>query len=107
VASDPDDILNDKDDFIKQFANAAILSPLGYDLVGLAGSPVHATLRQGDYLAVHTYGWTEFAIHATSQQLEVTTWGVPSYTRAQMQADPQGVIARQPAVVSRFTVVPR
>ncbi|MGZ8829489.1 MAG: alkaline phosphatase D family protein, partial [Thermoanaerobaculia bacterium] len=106
VAPDTDDSVNDKDDFVKALINAN-LAPLGYDPIGLAGSPINATLLQGDYLAVHAYGWTEFTIDPISQQLDITTWGVPAYTRAQMQANAQSIIAIKPVVISRFTVTPR
>ncbi len=106
VAPDPDDTPNDKDDFFKSLLNAQ-LAPLGYDPVGLAGSPINATLVSGDYVSAHTYGWTEFTIDPVSQQLGITTWGIPAYTRAQMTASPSEVTGRQPVVMSRFTVTPR
>lgn len=106
VAPDADDSVNDKDDFVKSLINAT-LAPLGYDPMGLAGSPINASLLQGDYLAVHAYGWTEFTIDPVSQQLDVTTWGVPAYTRAQMQANAQSIMAIKPVVISRFTVTPK
>jgi hypothetical protein len=95
-----------KDDFLKALINAN-LAQLGYDPIGLAGSPINATLLQGDYIAVHAYGWSEFTIDPISQQLDVTTWGVPAYTRAQMQANAQSIIAVKPVIISRFTVTPR
>ena len=105
VAPDPDDEVDDKDDFVKSYANQA-LTQLGYDAVGLDGSSIDARLLEGDYMAVHTYGWTEFEIDAASQLLTVTAYGVPAYTAAEMAADPAGVIGRAPAIVSRFVVTP-
>ncbi len=105
VAPDLDDVVDDKDDFVKSYANQA-LAQLGYDPVGLDGSPIDARLLAGDYLAVHTYGWTEFEIDAGSQLLTVTAYGVPAYTAAEMAADPAAVIGRAPAIVSRFVVTP-
>jgi hypothetical protein len=47
VAPDADDAVNDKDDFLKALINAN-LAQLGYDPIGLAGSPINGTLLQGD-----------------------------------------------------------
>ena len=106
IKPDADDTPNDKDDFVKSVVNQQ-LAPLGYDLLGLAGSPIDATLLQGDYIAVHTYGWTEFEIDQRTQKLTLTTWGVPAYTQAQMQAGAASILAVKPAIVSKFTVTPR
>jgi len=105
VASDPDDIVDDKDDFVKEYINL-VLNQLGYDAVGLSGSPVDAQLLEGDYLNVHTFGWTEFEIAADSQRLTVTTYGIPPYTVDDLAVDPVAVVARTPAVISRFVITP-
>ena len=89
-----------KDAFVKSLIDANIGS-LGYDPIGLAGSPVNATLLQGSYFAVHYFGWCEFAIDPVSQHLEVTTWGIPAYK----VGDP--FTPATPAVVSRFEVTPQ
>lgn len=107
VAPDPDDTPNDKDDVLKKLWNDVLLTPFGYDTIGLAGSPINATLQQGDYFAVHDYGWTEFNIDPTSQQLQITAWGIPAYTPAEAKANPQGIISRVPTVMSKFTVTPK
>jgi hypothetical protein len=52
---------------------------------------------------VFTYGWTEFNIDATTRALQVTTYGLPSYTQAQINED---LLLTQPVAVSRFTVQP-
>lgn len=103
VANDGDDIPNDKDDFLKLLINRQI-APLGYDPIGLNGSTIPARLEAGDYIAVHTYGWTEFQIDQATRGLRVTTHGIPWYTRAEMEADPQTVTSREPVVVSQFSV---
>ena len=105
VAGDPDDIPNDKDDFLKSLINPQLLS-LGYDPLGLNGSTINATLLQGDYIATHSYGWTEFRIDRDSQQLLVTTFGIAPYSRAELLADPPAIISRVPQVVSQFAVTP-
>lgn len=39
--------------------------------------------------------------------LTITTYGIPWYSEADLAADPAGVTARTPAVVSRFRVSPK
>lgn len=105
IASDTDSSVNDKDDLIKDFSNR-LLGALGYDLVGLTNSPINATLIQGDYMAVHTFGWTEFDIDAATQSLTVTTYGIDPYTAAELTANPTSITSRTPAIVSQFRVEP-
>lgn len=78
-----------KDDLVKAFSNQLLSARYGYDPVGLEGSSINATLLQGDYMAVHTFGWTEFEIAATSQSLTVTTYGIDAYTAAQLATTPR------------------
>jgi 3-phytase/alkaline phosphatase D len=106
ITGDLDSVPNDKDDFLKEFLNTRILAPLGYDSVGLAGSSINATLLQGDYMAVHTFGWTEFAIAQETQALTVTTYGIDPYTTAQLTTNPTSITARTPRIVSQFRVTP-
>jgi hypothetical protein len=105
VQNDTDDLVNDKDDFVKQAVNRQ-LAQFSYDSLGLAGSPVNAQLVQGDYLAVHTYGWTEFEISAATQVLTVTTYGIPTYSAAELGNNPSTIISRTPTIVSQFVVTP-
>ncbi len=98
-----------KDAFIKGIVNGG-LAPLGYDPVGLdnnltqANGLIDAKLLKGDYVATNTYGWTEFNIDKTTQKLTVTTYGVPAYSRAQIEADPTKYANQTPAIVSQFEV---
>ncbi len=80
---------------------------LDYPPLGLEDSAIQATLVSGDYVAVMTYGWTEFRVDAATQQLRVITYGIEPYTRAEMEADPDTIQARTPEVVSEFTVDPQ
>jgi 3-phytase/alkaline phosphatase D len=111
IANDADSLVNDKDDFLKQIINQG-LQPFGYDPVGLnnnlavANGLIDATLVQGDYVAVHTYGWTEFNIDSVTQQLRVTTYGISPYSEAELLANPNEIINRTPTVVSEFIVNP-
>ena len=95
----------DKDAFVLGFVDE-LLALLGYDAVGLAGAPVEAQLLAGDYVSLHAYGWTEFAVDAGTQQLTVTTYGIDPYTADDLAATPDQVTARVPAIVSQFVVTP-
>ena len=111
VTSDGDSEVDDRDDFLKQLINNNI-SPLGYDPIGLndnlaiADGQIDATLIQGDYIATHTFGWTEFEIDPNTQQLRVVTYGVAPYTEEELLTNPEAIINRQPQVVSEFVVNP-
>ena len=105
IASDPDSVVDDKDDFVKSYSNA-LLGQFNYNPVGLQGSPVDALLLQGDYIAVHTFGWTEFSINPATRALLVTTYGITPYTEDELLAAPNDIITRQPAIVSQFIVNP-
>ncbi|MEZ4559620.1 MAG: hypothetical protein R2851_24635 [Caldilineaceae bacterium] len=62
-------------------------------------------LLEGDYVALHTYGWTEFdIIDAATQVLTVTTYGVAPYVESDLESAPADVWARQPQIVSRLSV---
>lgn len=109
--NDADSLPNDKDDFIKQIVNDGLAS-LGYDPIGLnnnlaiANGLINARLLQGDYVALHTYGWTQFDIDADTQKLTVTTYGIPYYTEADLLANPSAITNLTPKVVSQFEVMP-
>ena len=94
-----------KDEFVQTLVDEKLLAPL-YDPTGLDGSEIDATLLQGGYVAVHTYGWTEFEVDGGTQILIVTTYGIDPYTEAELAANPSDIITRTPAVVSRFVVTP-
>src|SRR5262245_4501196 len=111
VANDADRVANAKDDFLKALINGQ-LDQFGYDRLGLndnlasADGLVDAKLLQGDYVAAHTFGWTQFDIDPQTHALRVTTYGVPSYTEAEAAADPEGIAARTPVIVRQFEVAP-
>jgi predicted extracellular nuclease/phosphodiesterase/alkaline phosphatase D-like protein/2',3'-cyclic-nucleotide 2'-phosphodiesterase (5'-nucleotidase family) len=115
IAPDGDNLLNDKDDFLKSAFQTLAIGPAGYDPIGLdrnltpgsggIGSfDAKANLLQGDYAAAHTYGWTKFDIDPATQQLTVTTYGINPYSEADLNADPANVLARVPRIISQFTV---
>jgi len=109
IANDADSTINDKDDFIKNLTNTQ-LAALGYDPLGLnnnlasANGLINATLLQGDYVAAHTFGFTQFDVDQATQKLTVTTYGIEAYTEAQLLNNPREIINRTPEVVSQFEV---
>lgn len=111
IAPDTNDQPNDQDDFVKQLL-VAQTELLGYDPVGLntnltqADGLINANLLQGDYVSVHTYGWTEFDIEQDTQKLTVTTYGIPNYSEAELLADSASITSLQPTIVSQFEVLP-
>jgi len=111
VAPDTDNIVNDKDDFLKSLINTQ-LEVLDYDPIGLnennsgAEGMIDAELLQGDYLACHTFGWAEFEIAPETQELLVTVYGVDAHSETDLLVDPNSVINRIPRVVSQFMVHP-
>lgn len=100
-----------KDSFIKMVTNGT-LTPLGYDPLGLdanlagAEGKIQAELLQGDYVATHTFGWTEFEIDQVTQQLLVTTYGIPAYNVGDVANDLSGIVSRTPQIVSQFRITP-
>jgi hypothetical protein len=113
IAPDADDLPNDKDDFVKQGINDNLLTPLGFDPIGLddnlpqAEGLIDAELLQGDYYVGHSYTWTEFDIDADTQQLRVTTYGVDAYTEAEILENPEAINELTPTVLSEFIVNPQ
>jgi len=95
-----------QNDLLRVTANT-LLGLYGYPRIGLRRSAIDAQLLDGSYLAVHTYGWTEFEIDAGSQCLTVTTYGIDWYDEEELSDNPEDVLGREPEVVSRFRVEPR
>jgi 3-phytase/alkaline phosphatase D len=112
IAPDPDDIVNDKDDFVKLAVNQTLLEPLGFDPLGLnnnlpqAEKLIDAQLIQGDYFVGHTYGWTKFEIDPDTQQLRVITYGIEGYSEEELLDNPDLIIDQTPQIVSEFIVNP-
>jgi alkaline phosphatase D len=84
----------------QQVVNAQV-TPLGYSPIGLEDSGLNVQLLQGAYTATGTYGWTEFDVDAVTQDLLVTTYGIPYYKVGEA-IDPN----IQPTIVSQFRVAP-
>ena len=111
VSNDTDSEVNDRDDFVKQLLNDQVNS-LGLDPFGLndnldsAEGLIDAELLQGDYLATHSFGWTDLDIDAETQQLTVTTYGIEPYSEEELVNNPEAITDRTPEIVSQFTVNP-
>ncbi len=87
-------------------ANDALFGPL--DPLGLElGEGIDFNMLQGpaNGFVGSTFGWTEFDI-AADGLLTVTTWGVPAYDLADLQANPAAIAALTPTIQSQFTVAP-
>jgi phosphodiesterase/alkaline phosphatase D-like protein len=95
-----------KDFFVTAILNV-FLWLLGYDPIGLEGSPIDAQLLAGTYYSIHMYGWTELEIDRDTQALTVTTYGIDPYTEEDLHTNPDDVLSRRPQVVSRFRVTPK
>jgi alkaline phosphatase D len=100
----------DKENFMGTVINTQAAA-LDYPQAGLDKddplNPIDAELLKGLWTATSTFGWTHFAIDAETHQLHVTTYGIAPYSRADIQADPEGILARVPEVVQEFTVNPK
>lgn len=110
VHHDTDDEPNDRDDYVKGLINEQ-MARFGYNPIGLADAPsgeaaLEVELTQGDYMAGHVYGWTEFDIDATTQALTVTSYGIPAYAASLIEQDAATILAHTPEVVSQFVVQP-
>jgi phosphodiesterase/alkaline phosphatase D-like protein len=83
------------------------------DPIGLDSSVFNYTVTAGNipgtpaneaFFQTFSFGWNEFEIDAITGALKVTTYGIPSYTEAQLLANPSLITAQNPAVLSQFTV---
>lgn len=96
-----------KEGFVLGVVNGG-LAPLGYNQVPLFSNPLpNVQLLSGTYPSTNTYGWTEFTIDPVTQQLDVKTWGILPYSKAQLDADPAAITSRVPAVANEFLLSPR
>ena len=84
-----------------------LLDFYGYDRLGLDRSGLPVRRERGGWLAVNSFGWTEFDVDRDSQRLQVTTYAIKPYTAQQLQKHPKDVTQRKPYVISRFTVDPQ
>ncbi len=105
-----------KESFVLSIVNGG-LAPLGYNQVPLFTNPLpNVQLVSGTYPATNSYGWTEFTIDPSTQQLDVKTWGILPYSKAQLDGlgntatggtPDAAILARTPAVQNEFTITPK
>ncbi len=111
IRADADDEPDDRDDYVKALINEQMarfgFNPFGLDDAAAGEAAIEAQLLEGDYMAGHVYGWTEFEVDAESQALTVTTYGIPAYLAQDMARDGIDMVGQPPEVVSRFVVQPR
>lgn len=97
-------LLRQRQDFLFSRLLNQLLRSYGYSKVGLDGSSIPVTPLKGRYLAVNTYGWTEFEIDADSQDLTITTYGIDWYDQEELLSHPDEVLSREPEIISQFRV---
>ena len=105
---DRDNALSDRDQkntFVRQVVDNRIV-PLGYPAIGLENSNIDAQLLPGQYIGAHNFGWTEFGIDPTTQQLTVTTYGIDPYSQPEIEANPIAIANQTPVVINQFVVNP-
>jgi phosphodiesterase/alkaline phosphatase D-like protein/2',3'-cyclic-nucleotide 2'-phosphodiesterase (5'-nucleotidase family) len=96
-----------KEGFVQGIVNGS-LSALGYNQLSLFTNPLPSvTLVSGAYSATHSYGWTEFTIDAATQKLNLKTWGIAPYSKAELDADPLAITSRTPAIVQELDLLPK
>lgn len=97
-----------KEGFVANVINGTF-SALGYNLLSPTAEPLPGTttLLNGLYMATNSYGWTEFTIDSVTQKLNLKTWGIDPYNKAEMDADPVAVTGRTPVVFSEFEMTPQ
>lgn len=92
---------------LESFLNAQ-LTQLGYTPLGLADNErINAKTLTGGNAALFSFGWTKFDIKPDSHTLDITTYGIPTYTTADLVADSAEVIARKPVKLSSVRVSPQ
>jgi phosphodiesterase/alkaline phosphatase D-like protein/2',3'-cyclic-nucleotide 2'-phosphodiesterase (5'-nucleotidase family) len=96
-----------KEGFVQSIINGT-LNALGYNPLTLFTNPLPTvTLASGAYTATHSYGWTEFSINATTQKLNLKTWGIAPYSQEELDADPLAITSRTPAIVQELDLTPK
>jgi hypothetical protein len=108
---DTDSEPDDRDDYVKALVDEQMarlgFNPFGLEDASSGDTAIDAKLLQGDYMAGHVYGWSEFEVDATTQALTVTTYGIPAYQARDMARDGAAILAQTPQIVSQFVVQPK
>ncbi|MBK9124887.1 MAG: alkaline phosphatase D family protein [Chloroflexi bacterium] len=96
--------LREKDAVLVELYDRFVADLQGLPHIGLGAAA--AELVDGLPISGHSYGWTEFEIDAATSALTVTTYGIPSYSAETLRDDLDGVLARQPTVLSIVRALP-
>jgi len=92
---------------LESFLNAQ-LTQLGYTPLGLADNErINAKTLTGGNSVLFSFGWTKFDIKPDSHELDITTYGIPTYTAADLAADSAEVIGRMPVKLSSVRIFPQ
>ena len=84
------------------------LTPLGYTPVGLQdNSSIDAHVLQGGSTALFSFGWTKFDIKPDTHALEITTYGIKTYTQQDIANNVAEVKSRTPEIVNKLLVNPQ
>jgi phosphodiesterase/alkaline phosphatase D-like protein len=105
IRHDADSVPDDRDDYVRALIDEQ-MARYGYNALGLADAEelIDVEWLQGDAMAGHVYGWSEFEIDAESQALTVTTYGIPAYVAMEMASEGEAILAQTPQIVSEFVV---
>lgn len=79
----------------------AQVTPLGYSPVGLEDSGLEARFLSGGPVQVFSYGWTEFEVAAGTQELRITTYGIPAHKVPNAET-----LLLTPGIASELAVAP-
>lgn len=90
----------------------ALVPPYDLRLDSLRNATIPEKLLRQRYVATNTFGWTEFNIHAVTQKLTVTTYGIepyelPSVGGGYSDEEAEDFLNRVPRIMSQFEVEPR
>lgn len=108
IAHDADSVPNDQDDFVRQVLDGLLnqfpTPGSHYSPVGLGDSDLSFELLSGDWVMAHVFGWTEFEIDELTQDLLITTWGIPYTDVLAALANPTTLADLMPQIVGRLLV---
>ena len=88
------------------FLNAQ-LAAFGYSPLGLDDASLIQATGPDVAVVTFTFGWTSFEIDPHTRALVVKTYGIESYSEAELLADPAEVTTRTPTLRNEFSVEAR
>ncbi len=97
----------EKDAQLEQIVNTVVLGLQGFTKLGLEDSLVDWQRVKGGWVVGHTYGWSEFQVDADTQNLTITTYGVPAYSPADAENKSAQILAYTPEIMSQLIIKPQ